>query len=113
MNIQDLLLPSACRTGRGYYDAGTPASGSDVPLSDADAVFRVNQRVGGRAGTAAPKGTVCELPNPDYSHNFWPLPNGRLKSNGQATSANGRRPGTGSASIGCTMRQPSLRVSVS
>src|SRR5215469_1078845 len=25
------------------------------------------ERVGGRAGTAAPKGTVCELPNPPIS----------------------------------------------
>ena len=47
-----------------YHDPGTLFSGSDGPFTEKSAGRNLLQRVGGRAGTAAPQGAVCELPNP-------------------------------------------------
>jgi hypothetical protein len=47
-----------------YYDPGTLSYGSGGPLVNFGDLLKVIQRVGGRAGTAAPQGVVCELPNP-------------------------------------------------
>ena len=50
--------------GAWYHDPGTLSSGSDGPFTEKSAASNLLQRVGGRAGTAAPRGAVCELPNP-------------------------------------------------
>jgi len=47
-----------------YYNFRTLYAGSAEPLSSTGPPRSVPERVGGRAGTAAPKGAVCELPNP-------------------------------------------------
>ena len=47
-----------------YHDPGTLFSGSDGPFTEMSVGSNLLQRVGGRAGTAAPQGAVCELPNP-------------------------------------------------
>jgi hypothetical protein len=49
---------------QGYYDPRTLYSGPVGPLVHFAILLKVAQRVGGRAGTAVPQGTVCELPNP-------------------------------------------------
>ena len=54
-----------------YYDLRTVSSGSDGPFTEMGVARNLLQRVGGRAGTAAPQGAVCELPNPlDLSTSF-------------------------------------------
>jgi|SRR5579863_5545408 len=50
--------------GAWYHDPGTLSSGSDGPFTEKSGASNLLQRVGGRAGTAAPQGAVCELPNP-------------------------------------------------
>jgi hypothetical protein len=50
--------------GAWYHDSGTLSSGSDGPFTEKSSASNLLQRVGGRAGTAAPQGAVCELPNP-------------------------------------------------
>ena len=50
--------------GATYYDLRTLSFGSLGPLVNSGLLHKVSQRVGGRAGTAAPQGAVCELPNP-------------------------------------------------
>jgi hypothetical protein len=51
-------------TGPKYHSKRTPPNGADVPFTKIRYQLNLLQRVGGRAGTAAPQGVVCELPNP-------------------------------------------------
>jgi uncharacterized membrane protein len=72
--IRDLRGPCATVIGLcRYYDPRTLFSGSLGPLVNSAVLLKVAQRVGGRAGTAVPQGTVCELPNPLLDFSLSPL----------------------------------------